>query len=89
MRHGNEDSEAQNPYFHCCKCSPIGVCVVAAAAITNFWRILKIDFKMALLQSGPTDRSVYVLPLREYKLKNELWLLLVTGYGLVNPNFKW
>lgn len=50
---------------------------------------MKTDVGMAFHQSGPANRKVYVIPLKESRLRNELWLLLVAGYGLVNANFKW
>lgn len=52
-------------------------------------RLVKIDVDVAFHQSGPADGNVYVIPPKESRLRNELWLLLVAVYGLVNANSKW
>lgn len=40
-------------------------------------------------QSGPADRKMFVRPPKESKLPNELWLLLLAGYGFIIANSKW
>lgn len=44
---------------------------------------------MAFHQAGPAGWKVYVRPPRESRLHNELWLLLVAEYGLIDANSKW
>lgn len=53
------------------------------------WRVVKADAKSAFLQTGPAGRDVSVVPPRESKMKNELWLLLAAVYSLVNANANW
>lgn len=86
---GNEDSDTENHRSDCCTCAPIGIRAVTTVAAIRRWRIVKIDVEMAFHQSGPADRKVYVRPPRESRLRNELWLLLVAGHGLINVNSKW
>lgn len=50
---------------------------------------MKINVDKAFHQSSPADGSVYVHSEKESKLRDELWLLLVAGYGLVNANYRW
>lgn len=69
--------------------SPLGIRVVMAVSAYKKWRIIRIDVKTAFLQTGPANRSVYVLPPKESRLRNVLWLLLDVAYGLVNYNAKW
>lgn len=44
---------------------------------------------MALHQSGPGRRKVYVRLTIKCNHCNALWLLFVAGYGLVNANSEW
>lgn len=46
---------------------------------------MEMDFN----HSCPADRKVFVRPLNGSKQHNELWLLLVAGYDLINANSKW
>lgn len=87
--HANEESDTENIHSDCCMCSPTGTRVVVTVAGLRKWRITKIDVESAFHQSGPADRKVYVRSPKESKLRNELWLLLVAGYGFINANFKW
>lgn len=86
--HGNEDSETtslRSGYF---MYSPNAIRVVATSALLKKWQTVKLDVEMAFHKSCPADRKVYVLPSRESKLRNELWLFLIAGYGLINANPK-
>lgn len=62
--HGNDDSDKQLMWTDCCMCSPLGIRVVLSTAAYRSWRIVCIDVKTAFLKTGPTDRSVYVIPPR-------------------------
>lgn len=87
--HGNKDSDTENLWSDFCTCALIGIRTVTTVAAVSRWRIVQIDVEMAFHQSEPADRKVYVRPPRELKLCNELWLLLVAEYGLINANSKW
>lgn len=82
--HGNEDSEKSIFSSDCCIFSPTGIRIIILVASDHWWRLVKINVKMAFHQFGPADRKVYVIPPKESRLRNELLLLLVAGYGLVN-----
>ena len=87
--HGNEDSDIENLKTDCCMCPPSGIRVITVTATVRTWRIVKIDVEMAFHQSGKAERNVYVIPPKDSRLRNEYWLLLVAGYGLINSNAKW
>ena len=48
----------------------------------------KIDFTSAFLQTGSTNRDVYVVPPRECRCKSFYWLLFTLTYGPINANAK-
>lgn len=87
--HGNEDSDHRNLSSECCKCSPSDVHVTVTAATVRSWHIVKIHVEVAFHQPEPADTKVYVIQPKEPRLRNELWLLLVARYGLINANSKW
>lgn len=87
--HDKEDSDAKNLSFYCCMCSPTVILVLLFVSFYRCWRILKVHMKMAIHQTGPANRKVYVRPLEESRIKNKLWLLVVAGCELINANSKW
>lgn len=87
--HGNEDSLKTVLRNDCCMCAPMGIRIVLMLASLCGWKVAKADVKSAFLQTGRAARDVYVVPPRESKQKNVLWLLLSAAYGLVNSNAKW
>lgn len=87
--HGNEDSEREQLRADCCMCYPIGIRLVITMSTFKKWHIIRTDVKTAFLQTGPANRSVYVIALKESRQKNVLWLLLTAAFGLVNSNAKW
>lgn len=87
--HGNEDSDKDQMRTDCCMCSPLGIRVVISVSVYKKWRIIRIDVKTAFLQTGRASRKVYVIPPRECRQRDVLWLLLAAAYGLENANAKW
>ena len=87
--HGNEDSIKREMRSDCSMCDPTGVRVLISNATVRKWRISKVDVKSAFLQTGPAERSVYVIPplVSEDRFRS-VWLLLAASYGLVNANAK-
>jgi len=87
--HGNKDDMKDDLKTDSATCSPVGVRVLKSICVTMGWRVAKIDFKSAFLQSGAVERDVYVVPPRESKDRFHYWLLLTAAYGLVNASAKW
>lgn len=58
--------------------------MLVSVAAFHWWRVLNIDLEMAFNQTGPAHHKMYARPLEDCELCNELWLLLVAGYDLVN-----
>lgn len=87
--HGKEGSKAANLRSDRCKYSITGIHIVLTLASVQKWRLVKIDVGMAFHQSSPSNRMVFARSLVAWKIWNQLWLLLVAGYGLVHTNYKW
>ena len=87
--HGNEDSDKDVMKTDCCMCSPLGIRIVVSVSTYKKWRLIRIDVKTAFQQTGPAMRSVFVIPPKESRQRDVVWLLLAAAYGLVNSNAKW
>ena len=88
--HGNEDDLKSELHIDCSTCSPTGLRILKSVASLPGWTVCKADVTAAFLQTGITQRDVYVRPPRESQTKTtHLWLLLTPAYGMVNANAKW
>lgn len=87
--HGKKDNEKSQLKTHSAVCPPAGIKILLSLTSTFQWRLAKIDFKSAFLQTGRAKRDVYVIPSRESTDKGKYWPLLTASYGLVNANAKW
>lgn len=88
--HGNHDRMRSVLNTDANSCYPIGIRIVCSIATIFSWPLSKVDFDSAFLQSGASNRDVYVRPTRECNTRrNYYWLLLSASYGLVNVNSKW
>lgn len=74
----------------CTTYAPTGLRLLESIASVFGWTISQADVKVAFLQIGEAQTSLYVRLPRKSKLKySYLWLLLTASYGLVNANAKW
>lgn len=87
--HCNEDSQKADMQPVYCMCPTLGIIVVISTAAVRKLRFVKIDVKSAFLHTGFTHKNVYVLLSHKSKFRNELWLLMLVAYGLINANTKW
>lgn len=87
--HGNRNREKEDIKTDSATCSPVRMRIILSIAVIKGWKLAKIDFKSAFLQSGQAIRDVYVVPPRESKKRFVYWLLLTSAYGLVNAGTKW
>jgi len=88
--HGNKDRDRFNLKTDSASCSPVGVRILLSCSTLFKWKLAKIDFSSAFLQSGEAQRDVYVVPPKECSTRSRFyWLLLSAAYGLVNASAKW
>lgn len=87
--HGNKDTEKSQLKTDPAVCPRTGIRILLSLAGIFQWRLAKINFKSAFLQTGKAKRDVYVISLRESIDKGKYWLLLIASYGLVNADAEW
>lgn len=66
-----------------------GLCLLILTAALKNWPTIKLNIKVALLQTVPAQCDVYVIPPRKSQDRDKrLWLLLDAAYGLMSSNAK-
>lgn len=70
-------------------CPPLVIRIVASPATIRKWRVVRTDAQNSFIQTGPSARSVYVIPRAESRFDNVIRLLVVDAYGLINSSSKW
>lgn len=80
--HENEDDLKDILNKNCSTCPPTGLTMVKYKASLHGWTIYKGDVKVSFLQTGKSERDLYVRPPVESRMKfTHMWLLLTAPYG--------
>lgn len=88
--HENKDALRLDLNTDSATCPPKGILIVLSIAKIKRWKMMKIDFKSAFLQTGKALRDVYViLPYESSDRYLFNWLLMAASYSLDNANDKW
>lgn len=77
--HGNEVSLKEFTCTDCASCASTGVRLLLSVCVIHKWVLAKVDAKTAFLQSGSTQRAVYVFPLYESDDQRQSVRLLMTA----------
>lgn len=65
--HGSEDSIRHELSSNCSIFAPLNVRILIFIATIRKWRLSCVDVKSSFLQTGAAERSVYVIPPREFQ----------------------
>ncbi len=82
--HGNRDAERESLRTDAAVVSHDGFRFLYSASVCFGMILGKADIRGAYTQSGEARREVYVQPPREMEIREELWLLTATMYGIVS-----
>lgn len=77
--HSNKSSKHADFLSECCMCPPVEIWIVLSVSTIEGWHNIHIDFEKDFSPTSPAEREVFVIPLRDSDLKNEIWLVLVAA----------
>ena len=86
---GFQDEPLQNTETVSPTCRKESLRLLFSITASNSWTIKSLDITSAFLQGKQLDRTVYLIPPKEYKKKNVLWKLKKCVYGLSDAARMW